>query len=111
MLTFIHQQIRFGIETERCSFVDKMNTCMKVTGSEFLFAVYTSRFEIEVAQTEVSGNIQIQFVELVCVIHVCTCAIIESVPFFVVCEGKSQLSVHSVHLETYIQFVFIRETE
>ena len=57
MLTFIHQQICFCIETQWCSLISEMNARMEVTGCEFLLTVYASRLEVEVAQSEVSGNI------------------------------------------------------
>ncbi len=111
VLTFVHQQIRLGIETQGSGFIDEMNAGMKISGCKLLLAVRTSRFEVKITQSEVTGNIQIQLVKLVCIIYVGTCTVIECIPFLAVGERNGQFTVHSIHLEAYIQFVFIRQAE
>ena len=41
VLTFVHQQIRLGIETQGSGFIDEMNAGMKISGCNFclLFAL------------------------------------------------------------------------
>ena len=101
MLALIEHEVGLGTEAERHFVVGRPNAYMEVARSEFLFIAGQGRQQVEVAQSEAAGYIQIYFIKGVQIVDGCTGAVVEGIPFSVF-VGQVETSVHAIHTEIQV---------
>ncbi len=110
VLPLVEQQIGFGTESERHILTRGAYPKMYVARNKFLLAGDGTGQGVEVALVELPGNVHIDFVEGVYVIHAGMGAIVEGVPLPAVAR-QVQFAIHAIHAECQVEAVFGRQGE
>ena len=110
VLPLIEHQVGFGTVLHGQVGSGGGHAHVHVARSEFLLTGVAVRQEVEVAQSEMPGHVQVQAAETVGVVHGGAGAVVEGVPLRCV-VAPVQLAVHAIHAEHQAEAVGRRETE
>ena len=102
----VQHQVCLSVKLQWHRLIGRFGTEMYISRGEFLIAgCHRIGLVVKVAQSEVSGNIQVYLFELMQIIDACAGTVIMGVPFESFFVRHFQLSAHSGHALTDVQQV------